>query len=540
MTLEGGPQPREVGLSAKGEDMTATKTFLTRLVRAWPALPSMALGAWLAAVQIASSGTAWLSDTEMNGGNLSTLYIAAVLSAGAVMLLATFVVPRMRAALERPCAPAAAGTVSAFAALVVILIGPYYLTPVLPYGVIRLLFCASGIAFGAGLGVVGLRCAQLYGALPPRQVIVRAALSQLIVALAFFIVVGAPAWAPVAGGPSLAGILAFVLLPAVAGALAALSHYAEDRPQQVDYRGSRTALPKSFWKLLAVVFVFSCIVSSVYASVVAVSPIGTTLEGSRLVMLLRMLLAGALVCVAVGTEGERLNFGKTYSIVMVASVALVACLPLVSVLHTVLAQIVSLASVVFELFLWCTLAFIVFQRRISAVIVFGYGYGAYLLGSGLGWLFGVQALDSLFSMMGEAFAYMAMALVVLACAFVIFSEREFDRLFTPDEEGAPSLDDLLKQDLTAEAADGGAGEGVVHKGRFAAAIETLAESHQLSPRETDVLRCLAMGYNSSTTASKLHISWNTVRTHTRNIYGKLGVHSHQELIGLVDKATAGE
>ena len=40
-----------------------------------------------------------------------------------------------------------------------------------------------------------------------------------------------------------------------------------------------------------------------------------------------------------------------------------------------------MASVVFELFLWCTLAFIVYQRRISAVIVFGYGYGAYLLGS---------------------------------------------------------------------------------------------------------------------------------------------------------------
>ena len=97
--------------------------------------------------------------------------------------------------------------------------------------------------------------------------------------------------------------------------------------------------------------------------------------------------------------------------VMVASVALVACLPLVSVLHTVLAQVVSLASVVFELFLWCTLAFIVCQRRISAVIVFGYGYGAYLLGSGLGWLFGVQALGSLFGAIGESFAYMIICLL---------------------------------------------------------------------------------------------------------------------------------
>ena len=38
-------------------------------------------------------------------------------------------------------------------------------------------------------------------------------------------------------------------------------------------------------------------------------------------MVVRMLLAAALACVAVGTEGDKLNFGKAYSIVMVASVA---------------------------------------------------------------------------------------------------------------------------------------------------------------------------------------------------------------------------
>lgn len=520
--------------------MTATKTFLAKLVRAWPGLPYMALGAWLAAVYVASSGTAWLSDTEMNGSNLSTLHISALLGAGVVMLAATFGAPMVRQWLERPVAALAGGAVAAFGSALVILVGPYYLYHVMSAECVFAFFIGGSVLFGMGLGVIALRCAQLYGVLAPRQVILYAAFSQMIVAVAFFVVVGAPDWAPVGGGPSLAGISAFVGLPLVSGVLASLSRFGDRSPDAPHMDTSRAALPKSFWKLLAVVFVFSCIVSSVYASVVAVSPIGTTLDGSRLVMLLRMLLAVALACVAAGTEGERLNFGKAYSIVMVASVALVACLPLVTVVHTVLTQIVSLASIVFELFLWCTLAFIVFQRRISAVIVFGYGYGAYLLGSGLGWLFGVQALGSLFSAIGESFAYMIMALVVLACAFIIFSEREFDRLFTPDEEGAPSLDDLLKQDLAPDAADNGVGEGAVHKGRFAAAIESLAEGYQLSPRETDVLRCLAMGYNSSTTASKLHISWNTVRTHTRNIYGKLGVHSHQELIGLVDEATAGE
>ena len=53
--------------------MTATRTFLAKLVKAWPALPYLSLGAWFASIYIASSGTAWLSDTEVDGANLSSL-----------------------------------------------------------------------------------------------------------------------------------------------------------------------------------------------------------------------------------------------------------------------------------------------------------------------------------------------------------------------------------------------------------------------------------------------------------------------------------
>ena len=93
---------------------------------------------------------------------------------------------------------------------------------------------------------------------------------------------------------------AFVLLPLAAGILASFSRHIEQPTPTLARDHSRRSLPKSFWKLLAVVFVFSSLVSSVYASPVAVSSIETTLSGSRLVMLARMLLALVLEVVAVG------------------------------------------------------------------------------------------------------------------------------------------------------------------------------------------------------------------------------------------------
>ena len=40
-----------------------------------------------------------------------------------------------------------------------------------------------------------------------------------------------------------------------------------------------------------------------------------------------------------------------------------------------------------------------------------------------------------------------------------------------------------------------------------------------------------------TTPSKVVISRNTTKSHIKNIYGKLDVHSHQELIDLVEGQT---
>jgi LuxR family maltose regulon positive regulatory protein len=50
----------------------------------------------------------------------------------------------------------------------------------------------------------------------------------------------------------------------------------------------------------------------------------------------------------------------------------------------------------------------------------------------------------------------------------------------------------------------------------------------LSDRELEVLHLIAEGLTNPEIASRLFISLHTVKTHTRNIYGKLGVHSRTQ------------
>lgn len=69
--------------------------------------------------------------------------------------------------------------------------------------------------------------------------------------------------------------------------------------------------------------------------------------------------------------------------------------------------------------------------------------------------------------------------------------------------------------------------------RIARRCSALAESHGLSQRERDVLDLLALGRNGREIQDRLVVSRNTVKTHVRHIYRKLGVHSQQELIDMV-------
>ena len=70
--------------------------------------------------------------------------------------------------------------------------------------------------------------------------------------------------------------------------------------------------------------------------------------------------------------------------------------------------------------------------------------------------------------------------------------------------------------------------------RLDAFCAQLAREYRLTSRETDVLRLLARGRNAAYIQQELALTHSTVKSYVADVYRKLNVHSHQELIDLVE------
>lgn len=508
-----------------------------RLTCIWPSLPYMGFGVWCAWAALAYSGSTWLSDVEVNGSWLSSMFIVSTLSFAVVCLLAPFRLPFAKRLLGSSRALVASGTVTAAGALLIILAGPYYLG-------MPPLFWIGAVLSGLGTAVLGLKCGELYGFMTPRKSLLYSAVSQLLAAFVYFMAIGAPRWALIPGGPSFCGSAVFVGLPLLTAALLSMPARLTDRSFLADSpdgsNGSSRPglkkgvcaenlrmLPHAFWKMVAVVVLFSFLASMVRASTVNGNALPITLEGNNLLQLVRFAVMLLFVYLAIDERADRFDFGKLYTLLIVAMVVAIALLPIFEDSADGWSILVYSISSIFEFIVWCLLAFIVFQKRISPLIVYGFGRGALMLGCGLGWWFGVWCLPAVIVAVGPTAFFLVCAGAVLVLVAALFSERDFNRLFSSVSETELTLGNLMEEGLVEEKKDG-------KRGRFGNALDALTKRFGLSVREAEVMRYLAMGRGSEYIAEELSVSLNTARTHTHNVYVKLGIHSRQELIDLMD------
>ncbi|MGI6032444.1 MAG: helix-turn-helix transcriptional regulator [Coriobacteriales bacterium] len=113
------------------------------------------------------------------------------------------------------------------------------------------------------------------------------------------------------------------------------------------------------------------------------------------------------------------------------------------------------------------------------------------------------------------------------------------KILSENEQGSIQRSNSASQAVDASSSDKEKQEAMgtgplTHNERFDACCRSIAAKYSLSRREIDVLELLARGYTSAKIQSILYIAPGTVNYHTKNIYAKLGVHSKQEVISLVE------
>lgn len=73
---------------------------------------------------------------------------------------------------------------------------------------------------------------------------------------------------------------------------------------------------------------------------------------------------------------------------------------------------------------------------------------------------------------------------------------------------------------------------VHYRDRLSKQCAAIARRYYLSSREAEVMELMARGGTVPSIAKTLYISENTVKTHTKRIYGKLDIHKREELLAL--------
>ena len=186
--------------------------------------------------------------------------------------------------------------------------------------------------------------------------------------------------------------------------------------------------------------------------------------------------------------------------------------------------VLMVGNSLYSVFIVCLLVTLSQRNPVNALSVFGWVNGIGALGTTLGALLGTTGNALVASGDPAAASYLAVGFATLFAAYVLF----FLRGYTFEAQIAavePAPSEVLPPSPSGEEA-------------FQARCHAIAQRYGLTPREEETFAMLARGRNREHIENTLQVSRNTVKAHVKHVYAKLGIHSHQELLDLVEQGVA--
>lgn len=182
--------------------------------------------------------------------------------------------------------------------------------------------------------------------------------------------------------------------------------------------------------------------------------------------------------------------------------------------------LLSAGNTLFDMVAWLVLIAVAGRNPRAALATFAWGRGVSGVGSTVGAALGVWSND-LFGVGTVAVSLVTGALILVFVGYALIGLRNFS--FATTIEGVvPVVPDEHAVVKTAEE-------------EFAERCTALASQYSLSPRELEVFMMLARGRDRAYIQEQLVVSRNTVKAHVKHVYAKLDIHTHQELIDLVEQ-----
>ena len=173
----------------------------------------------------------------------------------------------------------------------------------------------------------------------------------------------------------------------------------------------------------------------------------------------------------------------------------------------------------FYVLLWLTFISEAYERKLPAFFLLGLALGVARLSVAGGRLVAQMLYEPLALDLHEVLIIAIWVLVVtvslIFASYLRFlsNQKEHRLEDAPDELSEPAI---TQADATA------------------AALDLLRETYKLSAREVEIVREFSAGRSARYIADYFVLSEHTVKTHLRRAYSKLGIHSRQELLDLIE------